>query len=287
MQDKKPKIVGWGKLENQDGYSADNSLDKHNDRHTGTTFAEQRPPLGVGELVSETSAIVFSHWFVVILLGFVPSFIGQVLSGFLAGAKLSFGTQTFLYPGLGGDFASLLAGLISIVSFAITLALLVQFAYDAKLFRRFEFKRYIVTAFATLLPNAVLITIVVLAILGTAFFGFAFMEGPARAYSGRSCPCSAGGIVAGLLGVFGYGTGGRHIANRISRLAIQLGSHQKLQVANRRSHRAYDCLHSHPFHDCGIVCRIVRLGRAGLSALFCRCSLSRRCLPWRPDCSVS
>lgn len=124
----------------------------------------------MGSLVSDTFVIVFERWFFVILLGFVPTFAGQLISGALAGTMFSNGIQSVIYSGLTGRFAAAVAAMISIASMSITFALLVQFAYDANLHRRVALKRYIVTAFKTLLPNALLniLTFLVLGIVAVA-----------------------------------------------------------------------------------------------------------------------
>lgn len=125
---------------------------------------EPKPALGVGSLVSDTFVIVFERWFFVILLGFVPTFAGQLISGALTGAALSNGVQTVIHSSLTGGFAAVAAAAISIASMSITFALLVQFAYDSNLHRSVSLKRYIATAFSTLLPNALLNIVTFLAL---------------------------------------------------------------------------------------------------------------------------
>lgn len=115
-------------------------------------------------MVSDTFVIVFERWFFVILLGFLPTFAGQLISGALSGTIFSNGIQTVIYSGLTVRFATVVAALISVASMSITFALLVQFAYDANLHRPVALKRYIVTAFTTLLPNALLNIVTYLAL---------------------------------------------------------------------------------------------------------------------------
>lgn len=166
-------------MQNRDGQSVQKTVESIEDKKAYVPEPEPKASLGIGTLVSETFTIVFERWFLVIVLGFVPTFIGQLVSSFLAGANLTLASQQLAYSGLTGNFASILAGLISIAAMSITFALLVQYAYDANLHRPLALKRYIATAFRTLLPNAAL-NMVIFLVLGLVAFTLATAAGAAN-----------------------------------------------------------------------------------------------------------
>lgn len=119
--------------------------------------------LGVGGIVGESFSILFRKFPVVIMLALIPAVIGLVISGLIAGWDYALGTAME-----AGDFswvATAFVSVINIVMYGLTTALLVQFAYDAKLGRRMNIGRYLSRALACL-PAVVLLSIVV-SILGT------------------------------------------------------------------------------------------------------------------------
>ncbi|WP_299478413.1 hypothetical protein [uncultured Roseibium sp.] len=115
-----------------------------------------RPPLGVTTLLSESFSIFFGNFFKVFQLAFGPALIGLLLSGALLGFGVVAGTAVPDISGPGFAIAIVLTILIQIVVYALTTALLVQLAYDAKLNRQPRLAKYLGPAFASVVPLVVL-----------------------------------------------------------------------------------------------------------------------------------
>lgn len=115
--------------------------------------SEPRMPLGVGSLVGESFSILFRQLFPILVIGFMPSLLGVLLSGALVG----FDTVLSLDDtdtSSGG--ASALISLVDLVVYSITTAFMVQLAYDAKLERPVRLGKYIGPAMASIFPIAIL-----------------------------------------------------------------------------------------------------------------------------------
>ncbi|WP_434054867.1 MAG: hypothetical protein RDA78_08385 [Roseibium sp.] len=120
---------------------------------TQTLDSEPHMPLGVGSLVGESFSILFRQFFPILVIGFVPSLLGVLLSGALVG----FDTVLSLDDtdtSSGG--ASALISLVDLVVYSITTAFMVQLAYDAKLERPVRLGKYIGPAMASIFPIAIL-----------------------------------------------------------------------------------------------------------------------------------
>ncbi|MEM9630140.1 MAG: hypothetical protein AAGA50_02355 [Pseudomonadota bacterium] len=136
-----------------------------------TTAGQIKPPLGVGGLVSDSFSIFFGKFFKVFLIAYGPTLIGLLISGALLGFGTVVGTAT---PDLDGSinfFAIFLTVLVQLVVYAVTTALLVQLAYDAKLGRDVRLGKYVGPAFAAVVPIILLGLVAgILFMIGFAIF---------------------------------------------------------------------------------------------------------------------
>ncbi|MBG6174746.1 putative membrane protein [Labrenzia sp. EL_208] len=135
---------------------------------TETNSTESIVPLGVGTLIGDSFSILFRNIVPIVLIAFVPSLLGVLLSGYLVGfeALLSLG-ETDAPSGA----ASALTSLVDLVVYSLTTAFLVQLAYDAKLNRPIRIAKYIRPALASVIPIAIL-GIVVGLLIGLAAIAF-------------------------------------------------------------------------------------------------------------------
>ncbi len=136
---------------------------------TDTTLTQPRESLGVGSIISESFSILFSKFIPVILIAFVPALIGLLASGLLVGFGAALGQETPQFDGPGSAIGFVVVFAINMVVYAVTTALLVQLAYDAKLGRPAQIGRYLGPAFGTILP------LVVLSLVVAVLFGIAAM----------------------------------------------------------------------------------------------------------------
>lgn len=120
---------------------------------TDERFPEPHVPLGVGTLVADSFTTLGRHLFPILLIGFVPSLLGVVLSGSLVGFDTVLSLEE-TETASGG--ASALTGLVDLVVYSVTTAFLVQLAYDAKLKRPIRLGKYIAPALASIFPIAIL-----------------------------------------------------------------------------------------------------------------------------------
>lgn len=135
---------------------------------TDAQIPEPQIPLGVGTLVAESFSTLSRHFFPVLLIGFVPSLLGVVLSGSLVGFDMVLSLEE-TETASGG--ASALTGLVDLVVYSVTTAFLVQLAYDAKLERPIRLGKYIAPALASIFPIAIL-GIVVALLMGVGALAF-------------------------------------------------------------------------------------------------------------------
>lgn len=113
-------------------------------------------PLGVGEIIGDSFHILLSNFFLVILVGFIPALLGELVNGALNGFGSLSGQSETTFIGVKFEFESISEGIVTLVAFAISTALLVQLAYDARLYRPVKISRYLETAMRSILPIAVL-----------------------------------------------------------------------------------------------------------------------------------
>ena len=102
------------------------------------TFTGNSPsdaPLGVGSIVGDSFTILFRHFFSVMVLAIIPTLIGVVASGLLIGFDATLGRSEPVFSGGADILRFLLTILGQIVAYSLTVGLLVQLAYDAKLGR--------------------------------------------------------------------------------------------------------------------------------------------------------
>lgn len=121
-----------------------------------TSYGEARPPLGVGSIISESFSIFFRNFVAVVLLAFVPTLIGALISYALLGRELLLGVSDPDFTDSGVIVAYLLTIVISLAIYGVTVALLVQLAYDVKTGRRATIGRYVGPAMAAAVPIGIL-----------------------------------------------------------------------------------------------------------------------------------
>ncbi len=131
-------------LESEDGVMVDVSA------------GQPRQPMGVTTLLGDSFSIFFGNFFKVYLLALGPTVIGLILSGALIGFGTLAGTSIPDFDGSSLAIAVVLVILIQFVVYAVTTALLVQLAYDAKMNRQPQLTRYLGPAFSSLLPLIIL-----------------------------------------------------------------------------------------------------------------------------------
>jgi len=134
---------------------------------TDATAAQPKAPLGAGSIIGESFSILFGHVFQIILVAFVPTLIGFIISGLLNGFDVALGQQPQDFSNASAGIGAALSFVINMVVYAITTALLVQLAYDAKLSRPIRIGRYISPALGAAVPLAILtIVVTVLLVIG-------------------------------------------------------------------------------------------------------------------------
>ncbi|WP_422041356.1 hypothetical protein [Roseibium sp.] len=131
-------------------------LESEEDVMVDVSTVQPRQPLGVTTLLGDSFAIFFGNFFKVYLLAFGPTLVGLILSGALIGFGTLAGTSVPDFDGTGIAIAIFLVIIIQFVVYAVTTALLVQLAYDAKMNRQPRMARYLGPAFSTLLPLIIL-----------------------------------------------------------------------------------------------------------------------------------
>ncbi len=118
--------------------------------------------LGVGRIVSESFSILFRNILAVMILGFIPSLIGLLISVSMNGAELTLGIGSADPFAAGDPFAGpsisgiVISTVLQLAIQGITIALLVQMAYDAKLGNPVTPGKYISPAIKAVVPIAVL-----------------------------------------------------------------------------------------------------------------------------------
>lgn len=113
-------------------------------------------PLGVGAIVSESFSILFRNFVPVMILALGPTLLGLVVSGLLTGWDTVVGTADPTLTGATDWVGIVLSNLFNVVVYGLTTALVVQFAYDAKLGRSITLSRYLGPAIASAIPVGIL-----------------------------------------------------------------------------------------------------------------------------------
>lgn len=136
---------------------------------TSIPTTEPKTSLGVGGIVSNSFSILFRNIIAVMIVAFIPSFFAMLFSVMTNGVGMTLGVAPDEALGIGSP-TMIIAGVV--VQFAIqglTIALLVQLAYDAKLGQPITPVAYISPAIRAIVPIMVLsIVIAILAGIGFA-----------------------------------------------------------------------------------------------------------------------
>ena len=116
------------------------------------TTADQKTPLGVGKIISDTFSILFGNFIKVLLIGFGATFTGYLVNGLFVGFDVAAGLTEPGFAEVNAIAAWPVTILFDIMAYALATALLVQLAYDAKLGRTNSFRTYFSHALPALLP---------------------------------------------------------------------------------------------------------------------------------------
>ena len=133
---------------------------------TMSDMADQ-PPLGVGNLISQSFGTFFKKLPTILILGAIPALIGLLLKGGITGFNSSMvATDQLILEGRWMAFAATVV--IDIVAYSLLTAMIVLLTYDAKTGKSRSIGGYIAPAVSVLLP-LVIMSIVMSLILVVAF----------------------------------------------------------------------------------------------------------------------
>lgn len=138
-----------------------------------TSVERQHEPLGIGNIVSETFAMLTGNIPAVLILGGIPSLVSLLLTWLLFGAGFATGDFSEDPAGLPANFGLnfVLFTVISLAVSAVAMALIVQLACDAKAGQTVQPERYVQPALACAFHVVVLTFIVsILSIIPFALF---------------------------------------------------------------------------------------------------------------------
>lgn len=126
---------------------------------TDTAHPETHMPFGVGAVVSDTFSIFFRKLHIIILLGFIPALIDVIVNNYVASPASA------PVPGTEFDWAAFASGftivfLVTLIAVAVTTAMVIQLAYDAKMGRPAQIGRYFSAAVSNL-PAIVVLSVVI------------------------------------------------------------------------------------------------------------------------------
>ncbi|WP_415715069.1 hypothetical protein [Roseibium sp.] len=111
-----------------------------------------KPSLGVGSIIADSLGICLKRFAAVFVISLLPSAIGLFLYSQVIGVEAILGLAQPQFNDTAAGVAYALAVLGSLVVYYITIALLVQLAYDAKLQRPVRFGRYILPTLTAIVP---------------------------------------------------------------------------------------------------------------------------------------
>lgn len=137
---------------------------------TDAAAVQPKAPLGVGSIISESFSILFGNIVKITIVAFVPTLLGFIISGLLSGFDVALGITPADFSNPSAGIGQAVALLINMVVYAITTALLVQLAYDAKLVRPIQIGRYVGPAIKVAFPLAIqTIVVSILLVIGMLF----------------------------------------------------------------------------------------------------------------------
>jgi len=123
---------------------------------TDTADSHLPVPLGIGSLIGDSFSILVRYFVPVVLISFVPTLFGLLISGSLIGFEAVIGFEDTATTEAGSPGLQLLTSLVDMVVYSVTTAFLVQLAYDAKLQRPMRFSRYVGPALRAIVPITIL-----------------------------------------------------------------------------------------------------------------------------------
>ncbi|MEJ8561935.1 hypothetical protein QTO30_12405 [Yoonia sp. GPGPB17] len=128
-----------------------------------------KAPLGVGGIISNSFSILFRNLVAVMIVAFIPSLIGLLFSVATNGVGLTLGVATSEPLAVGSPAMIVIGVIIQLALQGLTIALLVQLAYDAKLGQPITPIAYIAPAIKAIVPIIVLSLVIgILAGIGFA-----------------------------------------------------------------------------------------------------------------------
>ncbi|EBA11122.1 hypothetical protein [Roseobacter sp. CCS2] len=123
---------------------------------TSTPITGQKTSLGVGAIVSNSFSILFRNLIAVMIVAFIPSLIGLLVSVAMNGVGLTLGVDTGEALAIGSPTMIFVGVIVQFAIQGLTIALLVQLAYDAKLGNAITPIAYISPAIKAIVPIMVL-----------------------------------------------------------------------------------------------------------------------------------
>lgn len=145
-------------MQEQENRAKDEVYPHQDNRDDAEKEKQPKTPLGTGLLLRDSFSILARHFVQVLLIGFVPSLLGVLVSGNIVGFEVAIGGEVSDLP--GGDAVT---SLVDLVVYSITTAFLVQLAYDAKSQRPVHVLAYIGPALRALVPITIMGIVVSLA----------------------------------------------------------------------------------------------------------------------------
>ncbi len=123
---------------------------------TSTPTIAPKVSLGVGGIVSSSFSILFRNLIAVMIVAFIPSLIGLLVSVAMNGVGLTLGVDTGEPLAIGSPAMMVVGVILQFAIQGLTIALLVQLAYDAKLGNPITPVAYISPAIKAIVPIMVL-----------------------------------------------------------------------------------------------------------------------------------
>lgn len=137
------------------------------DRVVRPELETEKLPLGVGPIIGDSFHILINNAVLVVLVGFVPVLLGELVKYVVFAIGPLQGLEAGWRFGSNMTFSLSASGVVDMIAYAVSTALLVQLAYDAQVFRPIRIRRYLESSMNSILP----LTLLSLAILTLFFAG--------------------------------------------------------------------------------------------------------------------